>query len=100
MVFKFAIIIKKRFSKRTGFVFSNKNFIVTFHPETLSADFGISGLENLLKCLKDKNCNVLFTAPNADTGSDLVLKIIKDFINLNKIIINIYSSRLLDKNYI
>ena len=77
------LLSKKDFQKRTGFVFSNKNFIVTFHPETLSADFGISGLENLLKCLKDKNCNVLFTAPNADAGSDLVLKIIKDFINLN-----------------
>lgn len=77
------LLSKKDFQRRTGFVFSNKNFVVTFHPETLSADFGISGLENLLKCLKDNNCNVLFTAPNADVGSDLVLKNIKDFINLN-----------------
>ena len=75
------LLSKKDFEKRTGFVFSNKNFLVTFHPETLSTDFGISGFKNLLKCLKNNDCNVLFTAPNADVGSDLILKIIKDFIN-------------------
>ena len=75
------LLSKKDFEKRTGFVFSKKNFLVTFHPETLSTDFGISGFKNLLKCLKNNDCNVLFTAPNADVGSDLILKIIKDFIN-------------------
>ena len=77
------LLSKKDFEKRTGFVFSKKKFLVTFHPETLSNDFGISGFKNLLKCLKNIDCNILFTAPNADAGSDLVLKIIKDFINLN-----------------
>ena len=34
-----------------------------------------------MKCLKNNDCNVLFTAPNADVGSDLILNIIKDFID-------------------
>ena len=75
---------KKQFENKTGFVFSQKNFFITFHPETLSDDLGISGLKNLLQILENLDCNILFTAPNADAGSDLILKIIDKFISNNK----------------
>ena len=78
------LLSRKDFTKSTGFVFSDRNFIVTFHPETLSNDFGIQGLENLLRCLKNKDCNILFTAPNADAGSDMIWKLINNFVDQNK----------------
>ena len=50
----------------------------------MSADFGISGFENLLKSLENYNCNILFTAPNADTGSKYILEKIIKFISKNQ----------------
>ena len=77
-------ISKEQFQNKTGFIFSQINLLITFHPETLSADFGISGFENLLKSLENYNCNILFTAPNADTGSKYILDKIIKFISKNE----------------
>ena len=76
-------ISKKEFEMKTGFVFSNINLLVTFHPETLSKDFGISGFKNLLKVLDKYDCRVLFTAPNSDRGYKLIIENIKSFIKKN-----------------
>ena len=76
-------ISKKEFEKKTGFIFSNKNLLINFHPETLSEDFGISSLLNLLKELENYDHNILFTSPNADAGSDQIKKIIYQFIKNN-----------------
>ena len=71
-------ISKEQFEEKTGFNFSEINFLITYHPETIRDDFGISGLENLINVLSNFNVNVLFTAPNADKGSDVILdKILK-----------------------
>ena len=61
-------ISKKEFEYKTGFNFANRNVLITFHPETLALDYGINGLRNLLKELNKYECNILFTAPNADSG--------------------------------
>lgn len=71
---------KKEFELKTEFVFSKMNLLVTFHPETLALDFGISGLMNLLNTLSNYDCSILFTAPNEDKGSDLIIDIINDYI--------------------
>ena len=76
-------ISKKEFEKKTGFIFSNKNLLINFHPETLSVDFGISSLLNLLKELENYDHNILFTSPNADAGSDQIKKTIDQFIKKN-----------------
>ena len=75
---------KKEFEMKTKFVFAKKNLLVTFHPETLASDSGISGLKNLLNILNNYDCNILFTAPNADKGSDLIIDIINKNIEKNK----------------
>ena len=69
-------ISKGQFEKKTGFNFSKKNLLITYHPETIRDDLGISGLENLLNVLSKFNYNILFTSPNADKGSDIILDII------------------------
>lgn len=77
------IISKKEFEMKTGFVFSNINVLVTFHPETLSKDFGISGFKNLLNVLDKFDCSILFTAPNPDNGYKMIIENIKSSIKKN-----------------
>ena len=80
----FEKISKEQFEDKTGFNFQEKNFLITYHPETLSNDLGISGLDNLLKALLNFECNILFTSPNADKGSDIILDKIQNFVDKNK----------------
>ena len=80
----FEKISKEQFEDKTGFNFQEKNFLITYHPETLSNDLGISGLDNLLKALLNFKCNILFTSPNADKGSDIILDKIQSFVEKNK----------------
>ena len=75
---------KIEFERKTGFRFSQKSFLITYHPETLASDSGLSGFRNLLKVLKNYNCSILFTSPNADFGSKDIIKLIKEFISNNK----------------
>ena len=76
-------ISKKNFSKNINYKFSNKNLLVTYHPETLCLESGITGLNYLIKAIKDIDCNVLFTSPNADQGGDIIQKKILEFVSSN-----------------
>ena len=73
-------ISREEFQFKTKYNFSKKNFLITFHPETLAPDLGISGLKNVLKVLENYECNILFTSPNPDKGSDQIFEIIQKFI--------------------
>ena len=73
---------KKEFENTFNFKFEDNNLLVTYHPETLSKDNGIKGLKSLLKAIKEIDCNVLFTSPNADQGGEIILKIILEFVSL------------------
>ena len=53
------------------------------YPETLLPDLGIAGFSALLTALEEVNCNVLFTHPNADKGSGLLLQLLQDFVDLH-----------------
>jgi len=74
---------RKEFERSTGFQFGSRNLLVTYHPETLLADRGISGFKALLKALEYTDCHVLFTYPNADSGSDQLLTLLRTFVNSN-----------------
>ena len=71
----------KEFEKRTGFVFGENNFLVTFHSETLSKDFGLGCFKNLLYALDQFNCNILFTSPNVDKGHMDIKELIYSYVN-------------------
>ena len=74
-------ISKNNFENITGYKFSKKNILVTYHPETLSEDQGQSGFDSLLTAIKENDCNVLFTSPNADKGGDILLMKLKEFVS-------------------
>ena len=71
---------KSNFEILTGYKFGKKNILVTYHPETLSEDYGLSGFLALLNAIKEIECNVLFTSPNADEGGGSLLIKLKEFI--------------------
>ncbi len=77
-------ISKKEFENKTGFSFSINNFLITFHSETLSKDFGIKGFLNLLESLENNHCSILFTAPNADVGSERIMELIEKYLITSK----------------
>ena len=64
----------------TGFRFGHRNLLITYHPETLQPDRGVKGFEALLAALEQIPCQVLFTHPNADAGSEQLLHRLQTFV--------------------
>ncbi|EQA54179.1 UDP-N-acetylglucosamine 2-epimerase [Leptospira kmetyi] len=68
-----------------GFKFGAKNLLATFHPETLDEKTPKEQFEELLKALdRLPDISLLFTLPNADTGSREIISSIHDFVGKRK----------------
>ena len=60
----------------------SKKFIVTFHPETLIPDSGMSLLRDMLEVLSSRNNDLLvFTMPNVDYGGNKVRDAVGCFVD-------------------
>ena len=71
--------------KEFKFKFLKRNILVSFHPETLSEDYGIKGFNILLASLsKFKDTRIIFTGTNPDILNQKILKQIKIFNLKNK----------------
>jgi len=82
---KTKLFSKSNLEKKIRFKFGKKNILTTFHPETLVDKTRKNAFKFLLQSLKKiKDTTVIFTLPNADTGSDAIIKMIKNFTKLNK----------------
>lgn len=82
---KTKLFSKSNLEKKIRFKFGKKNILTTFHPETLVDKTRKNAFKCLLQSLKKiKDTTVIFTLPNADTGSDAIIKMIKNFTKLNK----------------
>ena len=75
--------ISSEFEKATNYRFGSRNLLVTYHPETLLSDKGVGAFKDLLRAIDITKCNILFTYPNADSGSNQLLDIMKRFIENN-----------------
>ena len=53
--------------------------LVTYHPVTLEYEHTRMHMNELLAALEEVNCSVVFTYPNADTQSRLIIDMIHDF---------------------
>lgn len=70
-----------KIEKRFNFKFLKKNILVSFHPETLSKDYGLKGLNILLASLSRlKDTMIIFTGTNPDILNQKILKQIKKFV--------------------
>ncbi len=79
------ILSKKAIERQLKFKFLEKNYLVTFHPETNYIENTIKNLNFLLNCLsKIKDALIIFTYPNADTHNDKFKYLINNFEKKNK----------------
>ena len=78
-----------------NFKINKKLFIITFHPVTLEYKNTKIYIYELLKALKRFNYTMIFTAPNQDTNSHIILREIKKFIKTsnNAYFVNNFGSR-------
>ena len=63
-----------------GFKLLKRNLLITFHPVTLESDCSAEQMSSLLDALSDlSDTGLIFTMPNADTGSRLLFQLINTF---------------------
>ena len=75
---------KEKLEKNLGRNFLSNNLLITYHPETIDADnyYNFSQILESLELLKETR--LIFTMPNADSNSRLIIQLIKDFTYKNK----------------
>ena len=67
--------------KSLGFKFGEKNLLITFHPVTLDYSSAEIQLKELLASLHSlNNTHIIFTLPNADPDSRILIKMIREFV--------------------
>ncbi len=71
---------RQELEKRVGLELSQPPLLVTYHPVTLGQDNTESQLQNLLGALNEVNSPIVFTYPNADAQSGVILKMIREFL--------------------
>lgn len=75
------LLTKNELEERLKFRFKKKNFLVTFHPVTLEKSTSSDQMKELLKALEAReDCQIIFTLPNADPNSDILIHLIKVFV--------------------
>ena len=84
-IYNSKFLSKEVLEKKFNLVFRKKNFLVTFHPETLNKDKAKKQIKVLLSAIKlFTDYSFIFTSPGAELESSLILKEIKQFIKKNK----------------
>jgi len=79
------LLSREELENRLGFVFSEKSLLITFHPATLDSEAPEHQMKELLGALSSlKDTTLIFTMPNADTGSESLMKILLNFVENNK----------------
>jgi GDP/UDP-N,N'-diacetylbacillosamine 2-epimerase (hydrolysing) len=79
---KTKLISKDLLESELRFKFEERNLLVTFHPVTLEPDSGVDQLTELLDALDSfPDIGLIFTLPNADTGGQLLTKMIDEYVS-------------------
>ncbi|WP_180901239.1 UDP-N-acetylglucosamine 2-epimerase [Martelella soudanensis] len=74
-------MVREDFFASVGLVPRDKNFIITFHPATLSAD-ALAEAETMIHALKDfPDTGLIFTGSNADSGARAIDSLIMGYVN-------------------
>lgn len=88
-----ALLDKAALEDVLGLKFKSRNLLVTFHPVTLENDTAEQQISELLEVLSGLHDTILiFTLPNADTGGQIIIKRIEEFVGCNP---NAYSYKSL-----
>lgn len=78
------LLSKSEIELQLGIKFQDRSLLVTYHPVTLELDTAKSQMRELLNSLsKLSDTTIIFTMPNADTGGQDIMKMIRTFLRLN-----------------
>ena len=81
-IMKLKRLNKRELEQKLKFKFLKKNLMITFHPETLSETSNKKQIKELLEALFEfKNTLMIFTMPNADNDSRIIIKSIEEFVS-------------------
>ena len=84
-VLKNDFISKDKMEKNLNFQITDKCFLCTYHPVTLSNMSSETQVLNLLEALDDyKDHHIIFTYSNSDTNSQIIIKRIQEYVNRNR----------------
>ncbi|MDH4618259.1 UDP-N-acetylglucosamine 2-epimerase [Brevibacillus sp. AY1] len=79
---KLKLLNKEEFQDAINFKLGPINFLVTYHPVTLSKMSPRDSLNELFSALDDfPEAKIIFTKPNADTSGRLISQMIDDYVN-------------------
>lgn len=77
----FQLLSRQELEESLGFLFGEKNLLVTFHPATLSTASAEAEMRELLFSLADlHDTHLIFTLPNADTLGRVLGQLVRDFV--------------------
>lgn len=78
---KIKLLSKKELEANLNFKFKKKNYLITFHPETLEPEDSVEHFNQLLSVLdSEKDSMSIFTFPNADTGNHALIVKLEEYI--------------------
>ena len=81
---KLKLLDRKDLEQSLNFKFGSKNLLITFHPVTLEHATSKAQMEELLSALGALiDTRLIFTMPNSDTDGRVLIKMIKDFVNIH-----------------
>ena len=76
---------KEEIEKSLNFQITDKCFLCTYHPVTLSNMSSETQVLNLLEALDDyKDYHIIFTYSNSDTNSQIIIKRIQEYVDRNE----------------
>jgi GDP/UDP-N,N'-diacetylbacillosamine 2-epimerase (hydrolysing) len=79
------VLNRRALNEILEFTISDRLVLVVFHPVTNADDLGAGELKALLQALKNqRDCQILFSTPNADQGSKLILRKLQAFCDLQE----------------
>lgn len=79
------LLDKKTLENILTLKFYTKNLLITFHPVTLEKETSEDQMKELLAALSTlKDTQLIFTLPNADTDSRVLIKLIENFVRENE----------------
>ena len=78
------LLDKSELEATLDFKFGKKNLLITFHPETLETATAVAQMSELVAALNElKETQLIFTMPNADTGSRELIKLVEQYVACN-----------------
>lgn len=84
-VMKTNFMSKDEIEQSLGFQMTDKCFLCTYHPVTLSNMSSEEQVLNLLRALDDyKDFHIIFTYSNSDTNSQIIIKRIQEYVDKNQ----------------